>query len=382
MTTGLADPGQQPVRDEFVDPVERAIHESRLIGPDVVRAVALIGVVLMNFHGYLIIEGGEQADNLWGRFFNPWDGPLSTRFAATFVLTAGVGVTLLTRSAIGDPAAVSARRWTLVRRGLLLWGFGELYYEIWPGSILPFYGAMFFIAAFMFTLATPVVLGVGVGSALAAAGIGWWATERKAGGHATTWLFNPGSNSPRGHLFDLFVNRTHPLLPWLAFFCAGILLGRALRTDWWRPITIGVGFTLFGVATLIGSAFENPTELTAVMTDLDPDGPGRSLPYVASALGTALIAFAVISWVAERFRRSRLTQILAHAGQMTLTLYIAHGVVFNFIVHWMGWVEPAGLDLALVFTACYWVAAIALGSLWHQRFRIGPAERLYRKLGG
>jgi uncharacterized membrane protein YeiB len=66
---------------------------------------------------------------------------------------------------------------------------------------------------------------------------------------------------------------------------------------------------------------------------------------------------------------------------MTLTLYVAHGLVFNFIVHWMGWVEPSGLDLALVFTACYWVIAIALGAMWHQRFHIGPAEWLYRKLG-
>ena len=373
---------QQPIQDEFADPVDRARHESRLVGPDVVRAVALIGVVLMNFHGYLVIQSGELSTNYWGRFFNPWAGPLSTRFAATFVLTAGVGVTLLTRSATGNPAAVSARRWTLMRRGLLLWGFGELYYEIWPGSILPFYGAMFFVAAFIFTLATPVVIGIGAGSALAAAGIGWWAVERQAGGHATNWLFNPGSNSLRGHLFDLFVNRTHPLLPWLAFFCAGIVLGRILRTDWWRPIALGVGFTLFGVATVFGSAFDSPTRLTAVMTDLDPDGPGRSLPYVASALGTALIAFAVISWVAERFRGTMLVRASAHAGQMTLTLYIAHGLVFNFIVHWMGWVEPSGLDLALVFTACYWVTAIALGSLWHARFHIGPAEWIYRKLGG
>jgi uncharacterized membrane protein YeiB len=95
-----------------------------------------------------------------------------------------------------------------------------------------------------------------------------------------------------------------------------------------------------------------------------------------------LIAFAVVSWVAERFRGSQLTQVFAHAGQMTLTLYIAHGLAFNFVVQWMGWVEPAGLDLALVFTACYWVSAIALGSLWHQRVHIGPAEWLYRKLGG
>ena len=27
----------------------------------------------------------------------------------------------------------------------------------------------------------------------------------------------------------MFVNGTHPLLPWLAFLCAGIVLGRALR---------------------------------------------------------------------------------------------------------------------------------------------------------
>lgn len=373
---------QQPPQAEFAGAVEQARDETRLVGPDVVRAVALIGVVLMNFHGYLVIEGGELSTNFWGRFFNPWDGPLSTRFAATFVLTAGVGVTLLTRSAIGNRAAVSARRWTLIRRGLLLWGFGELYYEIWPGSILPFYGAMFFVAAFIFTFATPFIVAIGVGSALAAAGIGWWDIERQAGGHATNWLSNPGSNSLRGHLLDLFVNRTHPLLPWLAFLCAGIVLGRILRTDWWRPIALGVGFTLFGAATLIGGAFDNPTRLTAVMTDLDPGGPGRSLPYVASALGTALIAFAVISWVAERLRGAKLVQALAHAGQMTLTLYIAHGLVFNLIVHWMGWVEPSGLDLALVFTACYWVTAIALGSLWHGRFHIGPAEWVYRKLGG
>jgi uncharacterized membrane protein YeiB len=48
----------------------------------------------------------------------------------------------------------------------------------------------------------------------------------------------------------------------------------------------------------------------------------------------------------------------------------------------MGWVEPAGLDLALTFAAVYWVIAIAVGSLWHRRFGIGPAEWVYRKIGG
>ena len=95
------------------------IVRRRLPGPDVVRAVALIGVVVMNFHGYLLLadDRRRRASATDGRpmLFDPWNGPLSTRFAATFVLVAGVGVTLLTRSVIGDHDrvrgdAVAARR--------------------------------------------------------------------------------------------------------------------------------------------------------------------------------------------------------------------------------------------------------------------------------
>ena len=38
----------------------------------------------------------------------------------------------------------------------------------------------------------------------------------------------PRPELARGLLIDVFVNGTHPLLPWLAFFCAGIVLGRML----------------------------------------------------------------------------------------------------------------------------------------------------------
>ena len=44
---------------------------------------------------------------------------------------------------------------------------------------------------------------------------------------------------------------------------------------------------------------------------------------------------------------------------MSLTLYVAHALVFNLVVDWLGWVEPAGLDTALTFAAVYWVVAIA-----------------------
>ena len=97
---------------------------SRRPGPDVVRAVAMTGVVVMNYHGYLILGGASRSGHAGYDLFDPWTGPLSTRFAATFVLTAGVGVTLMTRRTTGDSDATTAMRWRLVRRGLLLYGIG------------------------------------------------------------------------------------------------------------------------------------------------------------------------------------------------------------------------------------------------------------------
>ncbi len=366
------------------EPAVTAPTRRRFVGPDVVRAVALIGVVVMNYHGYFILDGGHNDHStLWGRFFDPWRGPLSTRFAATFVLVAGVGVTLLTNGVRlqrpRDGAAVAAKRWTLVRRGLALYAFGLMFNSIWDGTILPYYGVMFVVAAAIFTLATPWIAAIGVTSALAGAGIRWWGIERSFDRHSTAWLYSPPSRSPRGLVFDVFVNGTHPLLPWLAFLCAGIILGRALRSPLWKPVALVAGLTLFGFATLMSDSLRPRSVLSSVLASDDPFD--RGLLYVASALGTALVAFTVVYTVAERFSHTRVVQWFAHAGQMSLTLYVAHALVFNFVTHWHSWVRPAGLDVALTFSAVFWAVGIATAALWHRRFGIGPAEWVYRKLG-
>lgn len=176
------------------------VATGRLPGPDVVRAVALIGVVVMNFHGYLILRGGERSTSDVADLFDPWSGPLATRFAATFVLVAGVGVTLFTRRVTTppvDPRLVSDRRWVLVRRGLALYGGGLLLDLVWPGTILPYYGAMFVVAAVLFTWRGRWVVAVGAAAAVAGAGIAWWGLERRLDDRPLTWLFSPGRSSPR-----------------------------------------------------------------------------------------------------------------------------------------------------------------------------------------
>ena len=140
----------------------------RLVGPDVVRAIAMAGVVVMNYHGYLVNEGARRDGGWPYDLFDPWTGPLSTRFAATFVLTAGVGVTLMTRNAT-DRHRRSELRWRLASRGLLLYAFGLAFDFIWAGTILPYYGAMFLLAALMFTLRSRWLIVIGVVAAVA----GW-----------------------------------------------------------------------------------------------------------------------------------------------------------------------------------------------------------------
>src|SRR3712207_5745518 len=110
-------PGE-PDGERSSAPPAGARRPDRLVGPDVVRGVALIGVVVMNYHGYLNGSGASAGPGAtWAQsLFDPWQGVLSIRFAATFVTVAGIGVSLLTRRsrASGDRALVSADRWRLV----------------------------------------------------------------------------------------------------------------------------------------------------------------------------------------------------------------------------------------------------------------------------
>jgi uncharacterized protein len=347
-------------------------------GPDVVRALAMFGVITMNYHGYLILKGGRQ-DGGWAyELFDPWTGPLSTRFAATFTLTAGVGVTLLTRSSLVDRQRTVDMRWRLARRGLLLYGVGLLFDYIWPGTILVYYGAMFVVAAILFTLRIRWLVAAGAAAALAAWLIRWWVYERTVDGDDTSWLTSPGERSPRSLIIDVFANGTHPLLPWLAFFCAGIVVGRLLDSSWWRPVASASGFVLFFAGTLASSAAEGDRAL--VLTSNDPFE--RGIAYTASALGTALLAFAAIGWLADRYASSPLVDALRRAGQMSLTIYISHALVFNLAVDWLDLVEPGGLATSLPFAAIYWITVTTAAVAYHHRFGQGPLERVYRRLTG
>ena len=366
-------------------PLDRRRPAHPAAGPDVVRAVALIGVVVMNYHGYLILRGGAAATDAVDRFFDPWTGPLSTRFAATFVLVAGVGVTLLTRARRSATASAVRRRCAgrSSAAGSLLYASACCFDEIWDGTILPFYGAMFVLAARAVHVAHPLAGRDRRGRRARRRG------DRTGGGssgarrHTTrAGSTRPDRRSPRGLVLDVFVNGTHP-----AAAVAGVLLRRASssagcsRRAWWRPAAIGWRCRAVRAGRSVDRVAATGDRGTRCCST-DPFEPRPRLHGERARHG------------ADRVRRHRLARRAVHrasplvdcsrdAGQMTLTLYVAHALVFNLVVDWLGWIRPTGLDTALVFAAASgWSAsplAVAGGSAASASAR---SSGVYRRLGG
>ena len=363
---------------------------SRIESLDVARAIALFGVVAMNFHAYL---NGAQSmypthPSVWERLFNPLTGPLTTRFAATFVLIAGIGVSLFTKRArvSYNRADIQHARIVLLRRGTLLYFLGYFVQWIWPGTILFYYGAYFIIAAAVFAWSTKRLIALGGASIIIAAGLSWWRASQLLDGNNTRWL-SPSPNSPRNLLIRTFVDYTHPVFPWIVFFIAGIMLGRHIHQLTEIRLRLMFAAILLMLATHAANFLFTPSSQISnrdfVLAKLLSTQPlDRGMLFSLGTLATAVVALCLVSLVVERASHLGLTQLLARAGRMTLSVYLLHVIFFNLVVHRLHWVGATGLDTALVLSLLFYVVALMLSSWWNKHFGLGPAERVYRTFGG
>jgi uncharacterized protein len=367
---------------------------SRIESLDVTRAIALFGVVAMNYHAYL---NGAQSmypthPSVWERMFNPLTGPLTTRFAATFVLIAGIGVSLFTQRAraSNNRADIQHARIVLLRRGTLLYFLGYFVQWFWPGTILFYYGAYFIIAAAVFAWSSRQLIGLCVISIATAAGISWWRANQLLDGNLTNWL-SPSPNSPRNLLIRTFVDYTHPVFPWIAFFIVGIVLGRHIHRLPEIRLRLMFAAILLMLATHAANFLFTPSSQIVdrdfVLAKLLSTQPlDRSMLFSLGTLATAVVALCLVSLVVERAPRfiilGVLVRFLARAGRMTLSVYLLHVVFFNLLVHRLHWVGGTGLDTALVLSLLFYVVTLMLASGWNKHFGLGPAERAYRTFGG
>lgn len=101
-------------------------------------------------------------------------------------------------------------------------------------------------------------------------------------------------------------------------------------------------------------------------------------------LGTIFLAIgyagALARLTALRFDRSLILPLIAGAGRMAFTVYIAESILMTGLMYWWGFgrfgdfsrLEHMGIALGT------WTLLLFFSALWFSRFRMGPLEWLWR----
>lgn len=327
-----------------------AVDPRRIVGVDVARALALLGMMATH-----ILPGRIGLDV-------PWPQQLAGgRASALFAVLAGVSMALVSgrqRPVRGrERYAVSAR---LAVRALLIGALGLLLGVVPSGIavILTYY-------AVLFLLGLPFLgLRAGALAVLAAA----WALCMPFVAQALRPLLpphQPGSPRPSSLLHpvqlasELLVTGYYPALVWLAYLFAGMAIGRlALSRRIVAAGLLGAGVALAVGATVASRALLSVEGARAALIATSPDGPGADprgldallthglhgttpteswwwLAAAAPHSGTPLdlaqttgSAMAVVGFCLLLARtQPRLWAVVFGAGAMTLSLYTLHVLV-------------------------------------------------------
>ena len=354
---------------------------TRIVGLDVARALAVIGMVIVN---YKVVMVSESTQGLLATA----TGLLEGRAAATFVVLAGIGLSLMTRRARSseDRDLIRDDRNMILRRALFLFVVGLAYTPLWPPDILHFYGAYLAIAAFLIVASTRRLWALTVGFTIGFV-ILISVLDYEAGWDWETLDYS-GFWTPVGFVRNLFFNGFHPVFPWTAFVLVGMWLGRIeiSNTRIRRRIlaiaaivaaTTEVVSTLlvrFGTAGLTGTEAD---EFALVLgTQMIPPMP----LYMIAGTATAIVVILLSIELTERVGNAAWLKPLVYTGQLALTLYVAHVLVGMGLLESTGLLYDQSLEFAVTAALAFSVAAIAFSWAWRSRFPRGPLEWVLRKL--
>src|SRR3954471_5921169 len=207
----------------LAEPVTQA---ERIYGFDVARALAILGMIVVHFS--LAMSSADIPPPRWLKTILYF---LDGRATATFMILAGVGITLMTRRAVasGDPAQVAAARRVLVRRGVLLLVVGYLNLTIWAGDILRIYGVSLALAAAFITASDRRLLGAAAG--FVAGFILLFATVSFERNWDWTTMEYHGLWTATGVVRNLFYDGFRSVFPWTGMILLGMWVGRLNLRD-------------------------------------------------------------------------------------------------------------------------------------------------------
>ncbi|MFE6308990.1 DUF418 domain-containing protein [Nocardiopsis sp. NPDC057823] len=348
---------------------------------DVARALAMIGVVLMNVTVVVFSaeRAGERApDTVASAVDTALTLLMSGKARSMLMVLLGVGAVLAWKAADGRgerPFALMLRRY--VSLGLL---FGLPHLLVFSGDILTHYS----VTALVLAPLMPVLLAGGRSRPLVAAAVAF---------AVAPFVENLVPLSGEWALLLLLVPQT------LGFFCVGIWLARRPELDPERSgepsrlpaamVWTGLAGQVLGMALMFGSDLLFPMEFGADgVPVLGPDGMPLVHPashmFTSAAgtlmgLGGALFYLGLVWWLMRRRRgTARALGALAPLGRMTLTVYLGSTAVFLLA---MGpWETQIPMLAQYVLAAGYFAAMLVFARLWSARFRYGPLEWVWRMI--
>jgi len=321
----------------------------RLVGIDAARGVALVGMMAIHIMNPVSPDGDPSLT---------WD-LAAGKSAALFALLAGVGVAF----ASGRRTPPRGRAWaahasSLVVRALLIGAVGLILGYLVPrslaGVILPYYALLFLLAIPLLVLSVRALV---VTAAVIAVGMPILSHLLRAGTQLVTepnYTVTDLFREPGQVLTDLTLTGTYPALPWLAYLCVGLAVGRSALSA--RRVVVlmtltGVGLAvaarvtswvlldvLGGRGDLEAVALQSLTQeqYTDLMlwgpAGLTPSDTGWWLATLVPHSSTPLdliytigVGLAVLG-VCILIGRTTTTVLrpIAAAGSMTLTLYCLH----------------------------------------------------------
>ena len=351
---------------------------NRIVGYDLARAVALLGMLLVNFSVL-----NSSSDPPWLDYLIEM---IKGRAAATFVVLAGAGISLLSKRSYlsNDKGEVNAKRYLLLKRSLFLLIIGLSNFVISPISdILHFYAVYIAIGACLLTLSNRSL------AVLALATITARPVIMTGFDFVKSWDFNTVSDTGIGKVSGIIghflFNGCFPVIPWMAFVMVGMWIGRRDLSDHYLRKKI----VLFGcVAVVLAESVSRVFIHISSWAQLDLKGlhPWFEIAawdptplFMLSAMGTALVVIGFIMILADRYGNTSWISPFISVGQTTLSLYVAHIIVGTLFLKAIETLEMELLFFPLWGTIIFYTGALLFSHYWMKCFLQGPLEFLMRR---
>jgi uncharacterized protein len=387
------------------------IHE-RLVSLDVLRGLAVLGILIMNIQSYSMISAAYINPTAYGDLtgLNKWVWILSHLFAdqkfmTLFSLLFGAGVLLFTERLIskGDSSLRLHYRRTF---WLFIIGIAHAYL-LWYGDILVPYAMCAAIIVLFRKLVPKVLLTAGLFLILIPSllylmfgfswsfippegqegiKISWYGTTELISKELATyrggWLAQMPMRIKEAINFETFI-----FLIYTGWRTAGMMLiGMALYK--WGILSAKKSISFYLTSALIGLIIGLPMIILGIKNNFAAEwvvNYSMFFGWQYNYWGSVFLAWAYISLsmlVFKWIQNSMFIKVVAAVGRMALSNYLLQTLICTIIFygHGFGYFGSVDRTWQFVIVVVIWLFQLVLSPLWLSRFQFGPVEWFWRSL--